>query len=90
MAKDGNRLDLDFLAESDFPLHVLVVGEIPFPHVSSVFTKKELRWLQEGLAGRCESRKHTWIRRDGARAMSTGAEGETGAVRRTAMEGAEC
>lgn len=42
-------------------LHVLVLEKIPFLHVFSVCTRKELEWLQEGLAERSENRKHTWI-----------------------------
>lgn len=45
---------------------MLVLEKIPFLHVSSVCKRKELEWLQEGLAERFESRKHTWVWRDGA------------------------
>lgn len=60
--------------ETDCLLHVLVAGEIPFLHVSSVCTK-ELEQLQEGPAERVESRKHNWLWRGGSQSCAMGQRG---------------
>lgn len=55
---------------------MLVLEKIPFPHVSSLCTRKELEWLQERLAERSESRKHLDMKRWELEMWSLGQRGK--------------